>query len=234
MKKPFLFAALDREDFGEVVELAQELSSCEGEFGFKLNLDFFVNSRKDSHYFNKISGLKRPIFADLKMWNGERTMSHIARDLANRGVNYLNVYAHALEPFINGVVKAVEETGTDAKVLGLTVLTHYTEEDCQKLYGCSMRDAVRRLAKISYSAGVYGIIVPGTALESVKDLPIEKLVTAIRPKWYGKSGENHQKQEVYPQEAIKNGANLIVCGTPIIKSADRKLALQKTLEEMST
>jgi len=44
--------ALDREDLGEVVELAQELSSCKGEFGFKLNLDFFVNSRKDSHYFN--------------------------------------------------------------------------------------------------------------------------------------------------------------------------------------
>lgn len=237
MKKPFLFVGLDYEDPYEVCRFAQELHQVPSDrFGFKINLDAvvwrafgegFVPYTQD---INRVLAMKRPIFVDLKMWNGKRTMISVAKTLADAGVSYFNVYALAGEDFLKGVVDAVK--GTDTRVLGLTVLTHYTDGYCQKMFGCSMREAARRFVDISYNAGCHGIILPGTMLGEVRDLQMEKLVPAVRPEWYGKTGDNLQEQEVYVREAITGGADLLVCSSPIRKSDDRKVALMRTLEEM--
>lgn len=234
MNKPFLFVGLDYQDPAEAVDLAEELSGVDRDnFGFKLNLDFFINTTLtgNTHYLERVFSLGKPIFTDLKMWNGKRTMTSIAERLVERRVDYFNVYALADEPFLESVVGITH--GSDTKVLGVTVLTHYGEDYCQRMRGCSLREAVRKDAETAYSAGCHGIILPGTMLREVEDLPVEKLVPAIRPDWYGKTGDNYQKQETSVREAIEGGADLLVCSSPIRKSPDRKLALIKTLDEMN-
>ncbi len=59
------------------------------------------------------------------------------------------------------------------------------------------------------------------------------MVPAVRPDWFGKTGDNYQKQEISVREAILKGADLLVCSSPIRKSSDRKEALIKTLDEMN-
>ena len=61
---------------------------------------------------------------------------------------------------------------------------------------------------------------------------LEKIVPAVRPEWYGKTGDNYQEQETYVRDAVRNGADLLVCSSPIRKSKDRKEALIRTLDEM--
>jgi len=234
MSDPFLFVGLDYEEPDEVADFAEELAQVDRDnFGLKLNLDFIVNSvlLGNIQPFERILSLKKPIFVDLKMWNGKRTMSSIVEKLVKRGVDYVNVYAQADEDFLRRVVETTE--GTDTKILGLTVLTHYDDRYCQKIYGCSMREAVRRFADIAYSAGCHGIILPGTMLDEVQHLQMAKLVPAVRPDWYGKTGVNYQKQEVSVREAIEGGANLLVCSSPIRKSKNRREALIRTLDEMA-
>lgn len=233
----FLFVGLDYEDPSKVADFAEELAEVDrDDFGFKLNLDFFFSCLIGDLYGNngpliRIADLGKPIFADLKMWNGRRTMESVVSSLSFVGTAYTNVYAHAGEDFLKEVVEVAGETG-DMKVLGLTVLTHYTDQDCQRIYGRSLRDSVRTLAETVHKGGCQGVILPGTSLDIVADLPLEKMVPAVRPKWYGLTGDNYQEQEIYIGDAIKAGADLTVCSSPIRKSKNRKEALVRTLDEM--
>ena len=234
MSKPFLFVGLDYEDLNEAASFAEELTQVDRtDFGFKLNLDFILNTALlgDRQPFERVLKLGRPIFADLKMWNGKRTMVSIVEGLIKAGVDYFNVYSLADTPFLKAVVEATN--GTKTKVLGVTVLTHYNEEYCQRMRGCSLREAVRKDAEVVYSAGCHGVILPGTTLDLVSDLYTEKLVPSARPSWYGKTGDNYQEQETFVRDAIAGGANLLVCSSPIKKSNNRKEALIKTLDEMA-
>jgi len=233
MDKPFLFVGLDYDNPSKVVEFAEELAEVNDDrFGYKLNLDFIINSvlTGNCEPFEKIMGLGRPIFTDLKMWNGKRTMTSIVNELVKRDVSYFNIYALADKPFLEAVVNATQ--GTNTKALGVTVLTHYDNDYCQRMRGCSLPKAVRKDAETAYNAGCHGIILPGTMLSEVEDLPVEKLVPAVRPAWYGLTGDNWQKQETLVKDAIKGGANLLVCSSPIRKSENRKEALIKTLNEI--
>ena len=232
-KQPFLFVGLDYERTSEVVGLAEELAEVDRkDFGFKLNLDFYINSALggDLKPLSRIGRLHKPIFADFKMWNGRRTMISIAENLFPSYIDYTNIYAHAGETFLRSVVESVE--GSRTRILGVTVLTHYKDSDCQRLYGRSLRDSVRMLSEIAFDGSCHGIILPGTTLDMVTDLPIQKLVPAVRPKWYGITGDNDQEQEIYVGDAVRNGADLLVCSSPIRKSKNRKEALIRTLDEM--
>jgi len=177
-----------------------------------------------------ILSLGKPIFADLKLWNGRRTMASIVTELAQQGVAYTNVYAEAGESFVRGVVEATE--GTDTRVLGLTVLTHYDDKYCQETYGLSLKDAVQKFAVQAHDAGCHGIILPGTTLDAVSDLRMEKLVPAVRPTWFMGTGANYQQQEILVGDAVRAGADLLVCSSPIRKSDNPQEALDKVLDEM--
>ncbi len=234
MPEPFLFVGLDYENPYEAAEFAKELAQVKDDrFGFKINLDLFINCalNGDTEPLAIIDELGKPMFADFKMWNGRRTMTSIAQTAGVTGIDYFNVYSLAGGDFLEKVVEEANKKST--KVLGVTVLTHYDDDYCQRMRGCSMEKAVRKDAEVAYDAGCHGIILPGTMLGEVRDLEMEKLVPAVRPDWYGKTGDNYQKQEFSVREAIEGGANLLVCSSPIRKSKDRKEALVKTLEEMS-
>ncbi|MBS3117315.1 orotidine 5'-phosphate decarboxylase [Candidatus Woesearchaeota archaeon] len=233
-KQPFLFVGLDYENPSQVAEFAEELAEVDrNDFGFKLNLDFYINCALlgDTRPLARVARLGKPTFADLKMWNGKRTMSSVADCLKiTHGAEYFNVYAMATDDFLRRVVDCV--SGTNIKVLGITVLTHYNDDYCRVMRGGSLRETVRKDAEIAYNAGCHGIILPGSMLKEVADLEIQKLIPAVRPSWYGKTGDNYQEQETYVRDAVKNGADLLVCSSPIRKSKDRKEALVRTLDEM--
>jgi len=234
MGKPFLFVGLDHGNTYTAAELAKELSEVDRDnFGFKLNLDFYLRCALsgDTKPLATIYELERPIFADLKMWHDPRTMSSIADGFNLWGkTDYINVYALAEKDFIKEVVQVSERKNT--KVLGLTVLTYYDDAYCQKNRGGSLRETVRKDALTAYDAGCHGVILPGTLLDEVADLRIEKLVPAVRPDWYNGTEESYQKQEVSVKYAVKEGADILVCSTPIRTSDEPQDALIKILDEM--
>jgi orotidine 5'-phosphate decarboxylase subfamily 1 len=230
MKQPFLFVALD--DLGkkekETLEIAEQLSGVEGPFGFKVNLDYLLNPTMSlKTALSQVQRFGRPVFADLKMWNGTRTMASVIRNLADNEVDYLNVYALA-DDLLPGAVKIAE--GSKTKILGLTVLTHFSEAYCQKHFRRSLRETVRHFAEVALERGCHGIILPGTALDIVQDLETEKVVPGVRPKWYK---DTRHKEEIEPKIAVDQGADKIVCGSPIMKDADKVAALKRILSEMT-
>jgi len=236
MQKPFLFVALDDLDKKEkeTLEIVERLVAVDGPFGFKINLDYLLNPMLSTKtlLFQMRQRFGRPVFADLKMWNGTRTMRSVIETLVDAGVDYLNVYALA-DDLLPGAIKAVE--GSKTKVLAVTVLTHYSEDYCQKWFQRSLRGTVRLGAEVALERGCHGIILPGTVLAIVKDLDLEKWTPGVRLPWYPEDAR-HQ-QEVEPRVAVNGGATGLVCGGPIMKSQekvgiDSVEALKRVLAEM--
>lgn len=226
-RNPFLFVALDglTEKTNQTLNIAGTLaSSVVGNYGFKVNLDYFLMCGVDSA-LKTIHSFGKPIFADLKMWNGGRTMAKITEFLSDR-VEYINAYALAGRE-LNKMVEVVRDSKT--KILALTILTHYNEKYCQENFGKSLKDTVRYFCDMGIKAGCHGVILPGTVLEAVNDLEVDKVVPGVRPKWFT---DTRHEEEVEPRVAVDGGASILVCGSPVMKSPDPIEALQKILSEM--
>ena len=230
MSQPFLFIALDglaaKEE--ETLEIAKQLSEIKGPFGFKINLDYLLKYGVEglASSVKKVQQFNRPVFADLKMWNGTRTMRSVIEMLVDSEVDYLNVYALA-DDLLPKAIQATE--GSKTQVLGLTVLTHFSENYCQRHFRRSLNETVRHFAEVALERGCHGIILPGTALDIVQNLETIRVVPGVRPKWYH---DTRHEEAVEPGMAVEKGASALVCGSPIMKSPDKAMALKKVLSEM--
>src|SRR3989344_4603582 len=214
MTKRMLYVALDSTNQKENLKSAAELTKrvLHGNYGFKINLDSVANFSSgalSSHDMVKtILDYGKPVFVDMKMWNGGRTVESIATGCAELGVDIINMYPHAGKAFYERVLSALK--GSNTKLFGLTVLTHYTDEDTQRLYGKDVRDTVRMLAEMNNDFEVDGIVVPGTQLGVVRDFSYLKLCPGIRPSWFEDKKANSQEQVITPKEAVSQGANYLV------------------------
>jgi orotidine-5'-phosphate decarboxylase len=225
----FLFIALDglAEKEEKTFSIATQLSRAPGNFGFKLNLDYLLNRTKSlEEVIRKVQTLKRPIFADIKMWNGTRTMKSVFQTLVDLEVEYVNVYALA----DNLLPKAIEITeGTGTEVWGLTTLSHYNNAYCLKHFRRTLPETVLHFSEVAIEAGCHGVILPGTMLYAINHINTTKVVPGVRPEGYE---DDRHEEEVTPKEAIENGADFLVVGSPIMKSKYPTDALVKIISEM--
>ena len=230
-----IYVALDYDGQQKNIDLARSLADSvdSSAYGFKINLDSVADFAPDAlnphDLVNAIQSFGKPVFVDMKMWNGGRTMVNIAKGCGNLGVDILNMYPHAGGKFMDKVAKALD--GTKTELFGLTVLTHYTDKDTQLLYGKSLQETVSMLADISAAHGAKGLVVPGTQLATVQGLALDKLCPAVRPVWYENRKDNNQEQTITPGDAIRAGAKHLVVGSPIRKSENPGHALVRIIEE---
>jgi orotidine-5'-phosphate decarboxylase len=227
-KLPKLFVVIDDSDEEGALKKLKKIEDVEGDFGVKLNLDLILKGPAVIGRFKEKSGKK--IFTDMKTWNGKRTMAIIMQMLADNGADMTNVYAHAAGMLEKAIVIANDNNIT---VLGVTVLTHYTEEYCQGLYRRSIGETVSVLGKMALDEGCHGIILPGTMLPNVANLKCIKFTPATRPNWFDNPKVNFQEQITDHREAFDNGATIVSCGSPIFKSPDPVAALQRILAEIA-
>ena len=227
MKNPLLFVALD--DLGnkeqETLEAVRELDQVPGNFGYKINLDCLIAEGVRAT-IRKLPA-SRPIFADTKTWNGKRTVTDLAKILVDAGVDYFNVWVQA-DDQLSGAVKTTERSKT--KVLGVTVLTHYGDDWCRMYFRRSLEETVAFLTQQAKDLGCHGVVLPGTCLAIVKDIDLIKVVPGIRT---GEFKDDRHKQEVTPEFATQNGANIVVCGSPIMKVSDKASALRQVLSRLA-
>lgn len=229
-----VFIALDSNNCQEVLKYCHEFSSHPSSLiGFKFNLDLCMNFGNDIPFRTFVRNVKsynKPIFLDLKMWNGIRTMANIIKECIELEIDIVNVYLHIGVKFLKELSKLTK--GTKTKLFGVSVLTHYDDDYCQELYGKSLDDVIIMFSKWAYEANLDGIILPPNKLHLIKDSPLLKLCPGIRPNWFQDQKINNQEQTETPSYAVKNGADYLVIGSPIMMSVDRMTALDMVLDEI--
>ena len=130
------------------------------------------------------------------------------------------------------VKKAVKKYNKNLKILGVTVLTSFSNSSIKNVgYTKLIRDILRKQALLAKKAGMDGIVCSAQEIKSIKKIcgRMEIVTPGIRLK-----GEklHDQKRVVSPKEAFKNGATSIVMGRSLIKG-DIKSNIQKLKKSLN-
>jgi orotidine-5'-phosphate decarboxylase len=128
---------------------------------------------------------------------------------------------------------AVDARGPHLKILAVTVLTSYDEDDLQAAgYRLGVSELVESRALQAQALGIDGLVCSGEEAARVRGIVGAKmaLVTpGIRP---AGSAAGDQKRIMTPGRAIAAGADYLVVGRPVVEAADPKAAADAIVAEI--
>jgi orotidine-5'-phosphate decarboxylase len=157
------------------------------------------------------------LFLDLKLHDIPNTVAGATRSVARLRPRYLTVHASGGAD----MVRAAVDAAPDVTVAAVTVLTSLDDAvlDAVGLAGPPM-DAVRRLAALAVGAGAGALVCSPREVAAVRAEvgPDVVLITpGVRP-----AGADVQDQArvATPEQALADGADLLVIGRPITGAAD--------------
>lgn len=226
---PLAYVAMDFTKRDDMLRAADLIARIQGDFGLKIN-DDYITTYSPQKAIADLACFGKSIFVDYKLFKGATRMINQVKELSETGaVRFTNVHVLAGD-LLRKVVDRTKESGIG--ILGITILTHMDEAYCQKFLCRSLSEAVRFLTETAYEYGCAGVVMPGTCLREVKDIPLIKVIPGVRPKWYQGKKANQQAQAVEPATVILNGGNSVVVGSPIWDTENPVDSLKRILEEM--
>ena len=171
------------------------------------------------------------IFLDMKLFDISATVEAAVRGLAQFDLDFLTVQG---DP---AVVAAAKQgaSGSDMKILAVTVLTSYDRgdlDDAQYRAG-DIADIVLDRAGRAFDAGADGVIASpheAAAIRALGNSTGKLIVTpGVRP---AGADSGDQKRIATPASAIGDGADHIVVGRPIWTAQDPRAAAQAIVAEL--
>ncbi len=170
----------------------------------------------------------KKVFIDLKLHDIGNTVARGVESIARTGATFLTVHAYP-----QTMKAAVEARGPNLKILAVTVLTSYDDDDLHAAgYRLNVSDLVEARAQQAQVLGVDGLVCsPEEAAHLHKIVGHQMcLVTpGIRP---AGAATGDQKRIMTPGRAIAAGADYLVVGRPIVEAADPKAAAEAIQAEI--
>lgn len=170
------------------------------------------------------------VFLDLKFYDIPETVKRAVRQAAASGARFLTV--HGSGP----VMRAAVEGRADAplRLLGVTVLTSFDEEDLRDLgYPCGPEELVELRVRKACEAGLDGIVCSPLEVARVRRLGGPELILVTPGVRSAGAATADQKRVATPAEAIRAGADYIVVGRQITRAADPAAEARRLLEELA-
>lgn len=172
------------------------------------------------------------IFLDMKLFDIGATVEAAVRGLAQFDLDFLTVHG---DPH---VVRAAKEgaTGTDLKILGVTILTSLdrADLDASLIREGDISELVVARALHAFEAGADGVIASPQEAALIRAQPeaAGRLIVTpgVRP---AGAALGDQKRVTTPAQAIANGSDHIVVGRPIWRAEDPAQAVRDVLAEIN-
>lgn len=223
-----IIVALDVTEREQAMELVKK---CESHTSyFKVGLQLFMSSWFETVDWIVDRGHK--VMLDLKFFDIPETVKLAVEQVNNRGVSLATI--HGNDPIIRAAVSA----RGDMKLLAVTVLTSFGEEDLRAMgMTQSIEDLVYYRAKRALELGCDGVVSSGLEAEKMRSDLGEKLLIVtpgIRPGANVRDGSDDQKRIVTAGMAIKNGASHVVVGRPITKADDPIRVIEQMQREIAS
>lgn len=178
----------------------------------------------------KLAEAGKKVFADLKMHDIGNTVAKGVESVAKLGATFVTV--HAYPQTMQAAANASK--GSGLKVLAVTVLTSYDDEDLKAAgYQLGVGDLVATRAQQAQALGIDGLVCSPEEAGNLRGLitPEMLLVTpGVRPVG-AELGD--QKRVMTPAKAIAAGSDYLVVGRPILAAADPKAAAEAIVTEIA-
>lgn len=231
---PEIAVALDVSDAGEALALVARLRPAAS--WFKIGSQLFTAAGPS--VVRDVIATGARVFLDLKFHDIPNTVAAAAREAARLGVDLFNVHAAGGSEMMRRAHDAANEEaarrGTPAaqrpRVIAVTVLTShdatsFTETGVDSHH--TIDDHVIRLALLARRAGLDGVVASVHETARIKrECGSDFLVVTpgVRPTIDGSNDDNSQRDDqrrvATPADAARAGADMIVIGRTILRSAN--------------
>ncbi|MDP8258391.1 MAG: orotidine-5'-phosphate decarboxylase [Candidatus Aadella gelida] len=227
-----LIVALDVKNYEHAVDLIEELAP-EVDI-FKVGIAPFTLFGEA--ILDKLEYEGKKCFLDLKFHDIPNTVANAARSAMKRRIFMTNFHClggrHMLEAATEGI-KEKDEGDTPPILLGVTILTSMNASEMNELgFEGNLEEKVLDLAHMAQESGLNGVVASARESKMIKEHLGDDFIVVtpgIRPEW-AKQGD--QKRILTPKQAIKEKADYIVVGRPIIEADDPAEAARRIIEEI--
>lgn len=188
----------------------------------------------------EIQGRGCSIFLDLKFHDIPHTVAHAVLEAARMGVRMLTLHTLGGSEMMRRTretldTAAVREGISPPTLLGVTILTSTDSARLQETFRgtLSLSEMVVHLADLACRNGLDGVVASPWELPLLSHYPasFKKVTPGIRPA--PERIVDDQKRCASPRQAIRDGADFIVVGRPILEADDRIRMTESILTEIS-
>jgi orotidine-5'-phosphate decarboxylase len=168
------------------------------------------------------------IFLDLKFHDIPTTVYKACISALSLNVWMLNIHLSGGHDMAIAAMNAKKECQSNSKLIGVTVLTSLTDDDCIRIYGCNRSDQLKRLKDIGLDADIDGFVC------SPYDIDILKADNKIfvTPGIRINNNTNDHHKVITPKEALKLGSNYLVIGRSITESSNPNKEIERIVNSL--
>jgi orotidine-5'-phosphate decarboxylase len=180
-------------------------------------------------YAQKLASSGKQVFLDLKLHDIGNTVAHGVKSVARLGATFLTVHAYP-----QTMQAAVEAREGALRMLGVTVLTSYDDDDLKAAgYATPVKALVASRAKKARALGVDGLVCSpeeAAKVRAIMGAGMTLVTPGIRP---AGTEAGDQKRIMTPAAAIAAGADYLVVGRPIVAAPDPRAAAEAIVAEIA-
>ncbi|MFQ5433235.1 MAG: orotidine-5'-phosphate decarboxylase [Nitrospinota bacterium] len=227
-----LIVALDVPTAADAMRWVSRLTKC-GVTTFKVGSELFTAAGPE--IVKKINAQGGRVFLDLKYFDIPNTMAGAVRRAAKLKPFLINVHALAGPKALRECAKAVKKAGGGAKLIAVTILTSFDTAELEKVnIKTPTKKTVIKLARAALDCGLAGVVASPKETAQLRKMFGEKFLVVtpgVRPSWAAK---NDQSRVATPLKAIRDGADFVVLGRPILSAKKPVDAVKIIIEEIES
>jgi len=226
-----LIVALDVDSYDAAARIVDNLSPQVR--WFKVGSVLFTREGPRVCRLVKDAGAK--LFLDLKYHDIPNTVYGAVRSAMELDVDMLTLHASGGPAMLARARDAARDAGrNDVILVAVTVLTHLDIADFAAIFGSTRAgdDMVVSLARVAREAGMTGVVASARELRTIKDAIGDDFVVVTPGIRLPDAGTDDQTRVVTPDAAVRNGADYIVVGRPIVAAPDPQAAATAIIERM--
>ncbi len=185
----------------------------------KVGLELFLAHGRRAVEVLRLEDTEHPLdlFLDLKLHDIPNTVAGAVKSLDDVGASYLTVHASGGRSMIQAAAHAAPKI----RITAVTVLTSLGADDLA-VVGLSgpPREAAVRLASLAVDAGAQAIVCSPQEVAAIRAaVPrwVHLITPGVRPEG---SATGDQRRTATPEQALADGADLLVIGRPITGAED--------------
>lgn len=231
-------------DFNEQATADHMIDQLQGmKLIYKVGLELYLSA--DPKWVENLCVRER-VFLDLKLYDIPTTVAAAMVRIAKLGAEFTTVHLSGGRRMLDEIdirfqeAMLVGEISKRPKVLGVSVLTSFKEEDwianvshMAKLTGIrSIEDTAMHFANLVHDhPGVQGMVCSPQEIESIKRKypDVYLMVPGIRPEG---TTSHDQNRVMTPKNASALGASALVMGRPITQNSNPRAVVEQVLQDI--
>ena len=225
-----LIVALDVPDRAAAIKAVERLAGHVG--FFKVGLEIFT--AEGPRLVQEIRDRGENVFLDLKLHDIPNTVAGAVRSACKLGVQMLTVHASGGTKMLAAACQEAQSAASPPMILAVTALTSLSETEINGLgFPGAVDQWVERLATIAKDAGIPGLVASSSELPMLHRKfgnALRYVIPGIRP---AGTATQDQSRVATPGQAIRDGADYIVVGRPIMQAQDPAQAADAIVKEIS-